>query len=178
MGLSTVYGIVKQNNGYVDCQSVPGKGTSFYIYLPQFEKPVAPGQQGPQGNTVIRETRETVLLVDDDLTILKLIKRFLEKNGYTVLSATMPHEAIRIAEQFPETLDLLITDVVMPEMNGCDLSIKISTICPRVKTLFMSAYTAENIARHGVFEKNTHFIRKPFKMDTFIKLIESMLNPA
>jgi PAS domain S-box-containing protein len=176
MGLSTVYGIVKQNNGYIDCQSVPGKGTSFYIYLPQFEKPVVPGQYGPQGNTVIRETRETILLVDDDLTILKLIKRFLEKNGYTVHPATMPLEAIRIAEQSPDTIDLLITDLVMPEMNGSDLSIRISTICPHIKTLFMSAYSAEHIARHGVSEKNTHFIRKPFKMDLLIHTIESMVN--
>jgi PAS domain S-box-containing protein len=175
MGLSTVYGIVKQNNGYIDCHSIPGKGTSFSIYLPQFKGNVEPEKHDPAEISAIDETKPTVILVDDDENILKLIKTILVKNGYTVLSSTIPHEAIRIAAQSPVMIDLLITDVVMPEMNGNELSIKISTICPDIKTLFMSAYTAENIARHGVSEKNVHFLRKPFKMDALINTIDSIV---
>ncbi|NTV93167.1 MAG: PAS domain S-box protein, partial [Chlorobiaceae bacterium] len=141
LGLSTVYGIVKQNNGCIDCQSETGKGTSIKIHLPRYvdkvdSVPVEPPEQ------VITRGKETILLVEDEPDILKLCKLMLVNNGYTVLSADTPNEAIRLAGKHKGGIGLLLTDVVMPEMNGCDLSNKLRITSPDMKTLFMSGYTA------------------------------------
>ncbi len=161
LGLPTVYGIVKQNSGLIDVMSEPGKGTTFKIFLPRYSGAVKEVKkeiytQIPDGQN------ETILLVEDEPSIMKMSKNMLEKIGYKVLPANTPGEAIRMAEEHPGKIDLLITDVIMPEMNGRDLAIHLQTLYPEIKILFMSGYTADVIAHHGVLDEDVQFIQKPF----------------
>ncbi|MBE0586028.1 MAG: PAS domain S-box protein [Desulfofustis sp.] len=172
LGLATVYGIVKQNNGLVEVSSEPGHGTTFTIYLPCHQglpaETSVPGEQSPgiHGN-------ETILLVEDEPMILEMTRMILKKLGYHVLAASSPLEAIRIAQERSGGIDLLMTDVIMPEMNGRDLAQTISSLFPHLICLFMSGYTADVIAHHGVLNANVHFIEKPFsKRDLSVKLRE------
>jgi len=163
LGLSTVYGIVKQNEGVIDFDSEPGHGTTFRIYLPRHEgKDEQPGSGASPGSDV--RGHETVLLVEDERAILALGKRMLERLGYRVLAAGTPSEAIDLAEKHPEDIHLLLTDVIMPEMNGHDLSAKLQSLYPDMKRIFVSGYTADVIAHQGVLEKGVHFLQKPFSM--------------
>ena len=158
MGLSTVYGIVKQNHGFIYVSSEPGKGSTFTIYLPRHRDAAAqltadaPAARG----------HETVLLVEDEATILNLTRKMLERQGYTVLAAGSPGEAIRLAREHAGEIHLLLTDVVMPEMNGRDLAKNLLALYPRLRRIFMSGYTADIIAHHGVVENGVFFIPKPF----------------
>ncbi|MBU4472350.1 MAG: PAS domain S-box protein [Desulfobacteraceae bacterium] len=161
LGLATVYGIVKQNNGFINVYSEPGKGTTFKTYLPIHEiaakperkkDPTRPGVQGS----------ETILLVEDEPAILRITAIMLEKLGYTVLTANRPGEAIRLAREHIGEIHLLMTDVVMPEMNGRDLAKTLLSLFPNLKRLFMSGYTANVIAHHGVLDEGVQFIQKPF----------------
>jgi two-component system cell cycle sensor histidine kinase/response regulator CckA len=174
LGLATVYGIVKQNEGFINVYSEPDKGTTFKIYLPQYETTTDPVQseiplQAVQGGT------ETVLLVEDEPMILGLCKTMLEELGYTVLTAKAPSEAIRLAEEHAGDIHLLITDVVMPEMNGRDLAKKILSLYPGLKSLFMSGYTANVIAHRGVLEQGIHFMQKPFSMENLSAKVREAL---
>ena len=169
LGLATVYGAVKQNNGFINAYSEPGNGTSFSIYLPR--------HIGPAGQTRVGEPRpsvgghETILLVEDEPTILKMTTTMLQLLGYTVLAADSPREAIRLAGEFPSKIHLLLTDVVMPEMNGRDLAKNLLPVYPQLKCLFMSGYTSEVIAQHGILDEGVQFIQKPFsKKDLAIKV--------
>jgi signal transduction histidine kinase/ActR/RegA family two-component response regulator len=161
LGLAMVYGIVKQNNGFIDVYSEPGQGTTFRIYLPRhLGKAEQPRIEGSQEQAV--QGQETLLVVEDEPEILSLAKRMLEKQGYQVLAAGTPGEAIRLAEEHAGEIDLLMTDVVMPEMNGRDLAKKMLSLYPDIKRLFMSGYTADVIAHHGVLDDGVYFIQKPF----------------
>jgi len=164
LGLATVYGIVKQNQGFINCSSEPGQGTTFRIYLRVY----AAGQAGqaPEGAEAALPAHghETVLLVEDESAILALGTRILERLGYQVLAASTPGKAIRLAEEHSGEIQLLITDVVMPEMNGRDLAKRLLSLYPNLKRLFMSGYTADVIAHHGVLEEGVHFLQKPFSM--------------
>lgn len=162
LGLSIVYGVTKQNGGFVNVYSEPGHGTSFKIYLPRegagtIEDRLSEVPQFPRGRG------ETLLLVEDDSAMLKMSKGILENLGYNVLAASSPAEAVRIAGDFPG-VHLLVTDVVMPDMNGRDLSRLLRSSNARLKCLFMSGYTADVIARHGVLEPGINFIQKPFSV--------------
>jgi PAS domain S-box-containing protein len=163
LGLATVYGVVKQNNGFINVYSEPGHGTTFKIYLPRhLDKTVPlpekePDKLGEQG-------RETVLLVEDEPAILEMTTEMLKRLGYTVLAAGTPGEAICLAQEYPGRIDLLLTDVVMPEMNGRDLAKNLLAIHPGIRRLFMSGYTANVIAHHCVLDEGVHFIQKPFSM--------------
>ena len=173
MGLATVYGIVRQNNGFIDVLSEPQKGTIFRIYLPRTDDDQdtdaeAEEPQLPGGN-------ETVLIVEDEKTVLKLSKAMLEALGYVVLAAGNKDDALDLANHYPGGIDLLLTDIVMPDMNGRELSERIRTIRPRMKCLFMSGYTADVIARQGILEAGVHFISKPFSLrDLAAKVRETM----
>lgn len=175
LGLSTVYGIVRQNMGYLECNSIPGSGTCFCIFLPRYVKELDQPAAATKEHSVIAESRKTILLVDDDPAIVNLIKSVLEKNGYGVLTATTPHDAICIVSESNDTIDLLLTDVVMPEINGKELSVKLLSLIPHLKTLFMSAYTLEAIGLHGIAESELNFIRKPFKLSILTKVIQNIL---
>lgn len=177
LGLSTVYGIVKQNHGFVECDSTPGKGTSIRIQLPLHNtEPVTVESKSTKPLTM--QKQQTVLLVDDQPDILDICKRMLEQKGFAVIPAGKPQEAILIAEKHNDTIDLLLTDVVMPEMNGCELSNKLLLTCPNLKTLFMSGYTADIIASHGLVENGVNFIQKPFTSKKLINSINELLNPC
>ncbi|MDQ7779680.1 MAG: PAS domain S-box protein [Planctomycetota bacterium] len=175
LGLPTVYGIVKQNNGFIDVYSEPGRGTVFKIYLPRTEG--APGEEpaAAAGRTAPGGT-ETVLLVEDEEGILTLARKVLEMHGYTVLAARAPHEALILAENTENPIHLLISDIVMPEMDGRQLRDKIVAIRPGLRTLFMSGYTADVIARHGMLEEGVQFIQKPFAIDAFAAKVRAVLD--
>ncbi len=174
LGLSTIYGIVKQNNGFIDVYSEPGYGTIFKIYLPRLTASAA-AEQKEVTVEPIKGGQETILLVEDEVSILQLIMMMLEHQGYTVMSASTPGEAISLAKAHPGEIDLLMTDVVMPEMNGGDLARNLLSFYPNLKRLFMSGYTANVIAHQGVLEEGVIFIQKPFRnKDLAVKVREAL----
>jgi PAS domain S-box-containing protein len=175
LGLSTVYGIVKQNDGFVYVASEPGKGTTFKIYLPRFEAETVhvPSEE----ITVKRPTgTETILLVEDDEAILNLGKMILENLGYTVLAAGTPVDAIHLVEKHSGDIHLLITDVVMPEMNGRELAEQLSAIRPNLECLYMSGYTADVIAHRGILDEGVGFIQKPFLSEDLAAKVRQVLD--
>jgi CheY-like chemotaxis protein len=176
LGLATVYGAVKQNNGFINIYSEPGHGTTFSIYLPRdttfrsrhsaAEGPAAPVPRG----------QETILLVEDEPAILHITSLMLEKQGYTVLKADTPGMAIELAREHHGEINLLMTDVIMPEMNGRDLAKNLLSMYPHVKRLFMSGYTADIIAHHGVLDEGVHFIQKPFSLPNMAVMVREVLD--
>ncbi|OPZ16886.1 MAG: Blue-light-activated protein [candidate division BRC1 bacterium ADurb.BinA364] len=178
LGLATVYGIAKQNNGFVHIYSEPGKGTIVKIYLPRYH---GDGQAAPAAeNESPRGRAETVLLVEDEAAILHMSKSMLEKLGYTVHAFGRPADAIQFAQRHVEKIDLLLTDVVMPEMNGRELADRIEAIAPGVKRLFMSGYTASAIAHHGILDEGLMLIHKPFSRGALARKVREALeaNPG
>ena len=176
LGLSTVYGLVKQNNGLINFSSEPGKGTEFTVYLPKYSGGEVLVKREHQA-APIKSGGETILIVDDEREILKLSKMMLEKQGYRVLTAGSPGQAIKIAEAQEVEIHLLLTDIIMPEMNGRDLSRKILSIYPFIKVLFMSGYTADIIASHGEVDTVTTLIQKPFTLKELTKQVYDILHP-
>ncbi len=174
LGLATVYGIVKQNNGFIKVYSEPGRGTTFRIYLPRHKvegmKPVVEKEE-----MVIRGGKETVLIVEDDASVLNLTRSLLEGLGYHVLATGSSNEAVRLAEEYQESIDLLLTDVVMPGMNGKELSERILAIKPGLKCLYMSGYTADIIARQGVLDEGIKFLSKPFSIKNLAAKVREVL---
>jgi PAS domain S-box-containing protein len=178
LGLSTVFGIVKQNNGVINVYSEPGLGTTATIYLPRHEGEPAQqpaektGEAAPGG-------RETILLAEDELPILDMIATFLASLGYTVLRAGTAAEAIRLAGLHGGEISLLITDVIMPGMNGKELAAFLQPLQPQLRSMFMSGYTADVIAAHGVLDQGVHFIQKPFSFPDLATKIRYVLdNPG
>ena len=175
LGLATVYGIVKQNNGFINVYSELNQGTTFKIYLPQYIGKDVPSAVTEDSVELAKGSKETILVVEDEPAILKLTIKLLKRLGYRVLTASTPGEAIEVAEAASEHIDLLMTDVVMPEMNGRDLAKNLLVLYPNLKRLFMSGYTANVIAHHGVLDVGVHFIQKPFKLkDLAIKVREAL----
>jgi len=172
LGLASIYGIVKQNNGFINVYSEPDQGTTFKIYLPVYGAKSA-GAEEKASDLAVEHGKETILLVEDEPAILKMITTMLEKLDYTVVAAGTPGEAIRLAHEYEGQIDLLMTDVVMPEMNGRELAGNLLSHYPDLKRLFMSGYTANVIAHHGVLDEGVYFIQKPFsKKDLGGKLRE------
>jgi len=170
MGLATVYGIVKQNGGFINVYSEPGEGTTVKVYLSRHIGQVVEAKL-EEILKIPLSCGETILLVDDDGPILRLGKKMLEDLDYTVWIASNPNEAVKLAKELSNKVNLLITDVVMPEMNGKQLSEQLQMNYPGIKTLFMSGYTANVIAHRGVLEEGVNFIQKPFsKKDLAIKV--------
>jgi len=161
LGLATVYGIVKQNKGSVAVHSAPGQGATFKVYLPRHKAKIVRVRQDDAATTEERG-HETILLVEDEPMILEMTTTMLELQGYRVLAAVTPGEAMRLARDHTGDIALLVTDVVMPEMNGRDLARNLLPLYPAIKRLFMSGYTANVIAHHGVLDPGVHFIQKPF----------------
>ncbi len=175
LGLATVYGIIKQNNGFINVYSEPGQGTTFKIYLPRHNDKGEPVSVEDCSKPLSRG-RETILLVEDELAILKMTKLLLEKQGYTVLPAGTPSEAVSLAMAHSESIQLLMTDVIMPRMNGRDLAHKLLLFCPQIKCLFMSGYTANVIAQHGVLDEDVYFLQKPFSIQKLAAKVREVLD--
>jgi len=175
LGLATVYGIVRQNNGFINVYSEPNQGTTFKIYLPRHVgkaeqlRTKGPAEAASRGH-------ETILLVEDEPSILAMTARMLVKQGYTVLSASTPGAAIRLARERSGEIHLLMTDVVMPEMNGRDLAKNLLSLFPHLKRLFMSGYTANVIAHHGVLDEGVYFIQKPFSIKELAAKVREALD--
>ena len=175
LGLATVYGIVKQNNGFINVYSEQSEGTTVKIYLTRHaEQAVAANREDIL--EIPLSCGEMLLLVEDDGSILKLGKRILEDLGYNVLAANTPNEAIRLAEEHAGEINLLITDVVMPEMNGRQLAGQLQSVFPNLKTLFMSGYTANVIAHRGVLDDGVCFIPKPFSKKNMAVKVREVLD--
>lgn len=174
LGLATVYGIVKQNNGFINVYSEVDKGSVFHIYFPKIDKDIIePVKKEKELNL---QGNETILIVEDKSDILDIIESILNKYGYKVLKTVSPLNAIDIAKEYSSSLDLLVTDVVMPEMNGKDLIENIRKIKPGLKSIFMSGYTANVIENCGLTEEGLHFIQKPFSLNAFVKKIRDVLD--
>ncbi len=172
LGLATVYGIVKQNNGFIKVYSEPESGTTFRIYLSAHSEAAEPVALKDTVQTPVGKG-ETVLIVEDEKAISNLIAKILEQLGYCALKADTPVRAMELTDANPDSVHLLITDVVMPEMNGRDLANHLKARHPGIKVLFMSGYTANVIAHHGILEKDIYFIQKPFsKQELAIKIRE------
>jgi PAS domain S-box-containing protein len=175
LGLSTVYGIVKQNGGIIAADSEPGTGATFTIWFPRTS--VADTELEAEGAAAeMPRGRELVLVVEDAESILAVTRTMLDRLGYTTLGAGSPADAIRVAAQCPERIDLLITDVIMPEMNGRELAVLMAERDPRTRCLFMSGYTADVIARHGVLDESVHFLQKPFSLRTLAEAVRTTLD--
>jgi signal transduction histidine kinase/PAS domain-containing protein len=174
LGLATVFGIVKQNQGLINVYSEPGQGTTFKIYLPRVETDALAAEP----RTVHRSQRgtETVLLVEDEEQILNLGRRILLQQGYTVLTGLAPGDALALAAKHIGPIHLLITDVVMPGMNGKELRDRLLASRPDLKCLFMSGYTADVISHYGVLEEGVHFLQKPFTIQTLAAKVREALD--
>ncbi|MFH0783283.1 MAG: PAS domain S-box protein [Pseudomonadota bacterium] len=175
LGLATVYGIVKQNTGFINVYSEPGKGTTLRIYLPCHvgEKEKIPAQVITE---ILAGRGERVLLVEDESLIREMGQRMLERLGYQVMAAATPGDALRLAGEHQDGIALLITDVVMPKMNGRDLANQLHNLYPNIKILFMSGYTANVIAHHGVLDEGVQFIQKPFSMKDLGAKVRAILD--
>jgi len=176
MGLATVYGIVKQNDGFINVYSEPGKGAVFKVYLPRHigDDKETGGEIAGAGE-IPGGSGETVLVVEDEEAILKLARRILTSMGYNVLAASTPAQAMKIAGAHAGPIHLLMTDVVMPGMSGRDLAANLRAVRPRLKSLFMSGYTADVIAHRGILEKGVHFIQKPFTRQDLSRKVKDAL---
>jgi CheY-like chemotaxis protein len=174
LGLATVYGILKQNSGFIHVYSEPGQGTTFRIYLPRFTgTPNQPAAAGPIDPPMGQG--ETILLVEDEPMILEVAQAMLETLGYRVLTAQTPGEALHQVATHDGDIALVLTDVVMPEMNGRDLAHLLRANRPGLKCLFASGYTANIIAHHGVLDEGVVFIQKPFLLHNLaVKVREAL----
>lgn len=174
LGLSTVYGIIKQHGGYINVYSEPGKGTTFRVYIPVGypdlkEEPV-------RVNNNIQKGTESILVVEDDPTLLNLIVDILQPLGYRILQAANGTEAIEICETFEEKIDLLLTDVIMPGMNGRMLADKLTSKRPKMKVIYMSGYTDNTIAHHGILEPGIVLLQKPLTQSSLANKIREVLD--
>jgi CheY-like chemotaxis protein len=174
LGLSTVYGIVKQNSGHIDVQSEPGKGATFSIYLPRIdERPAI--REGDEPTAARVRGSETILVVEDHEGVRGLIVGTLELCGFQVLQAADGQGALRQAAQHAGTIDLLLTDVIMPGMNGKEVADQLAVLRPGIKVLFISGYSGELIAHRGVLDASVDYLPKPFTPDTLAAKVREML---
>ena len=174
LGLSIVYGIVKQNGGEILVYSEPGHGTVFKIYLPA-ATPVDQGRELKAAEPLAGPTGETILLVEDDSQLRTLARTMLIQQGYRVLASGSPAEALETLAEQGDRIALLITDIVMPEMNGADLAAKARAACPRLPVLFMSGYTESVTVTQGMLPPDTPFLRKPFTLSELRKKVREAL---
>ncbi len=176
LGLSVVYGIVKQNNGHITVYSELGKGTTFHIYLPHIDEEKDSSLHKTEKFSYLPKGKETILVVEDDLSVKKFTSRALGNLGYVVLEASKPEEALKALEEEKNLkVDLLLTDVVMPQMSGKELAKKIKISYPEMKVIFMSGYTFSHLASHEIQENEVHFIQKPFTIEILAKKVREVL---
>jgi two-component system cell cycle sensor histidine kinase/response regulator CckA len=177
LGLATVYGIVKQNGGHIEVHSAPDAGSTFRIFLPAVTDGAAPLLEAPSAPPP-RAGSGTVLLVEDEPAVMRVTHRFLERLGYHVLPASSAAEALALAASHTDGIDLLLTDVIMPELSGGGLAQRVLALHPRAQVLFMSGYTADELAPHGVLAPGVDFLQKPFSFRDFALRVHARLTRA
>ena len=176
LGLSTVYGIVKQSNGYIWVYTEPGVGTTFKVYLPRLEDDELQVTTAEHSAAAPLTGSEIVLLVEDEPSVRSLARRILERNGYTVLEAHDGGHAVRVADQYKQPIQLLVTDMVMPELNGPNVWAALREKRPELRVLFMSGYTNEDVIRRGLLESGASFLQKPFTAADLAKAVRTVLD--
>ncbi|HUK90174.1 MAG TPA: PAS domain S-box protein, partial [Blastocatellia bacterium] len=174
LGLSTVYGIIRQSGGNVWVSSEPGKGSSFTIILPAIQSPEHEAERTVLSGSVT-QGQETVLVVEDQETVLKLVRDILEHQGYRVLHALRPSDAITICNEYDGPIHLMITDVIMPQMNGRQLADYVAPTRPDMRVLFMSGYTDNAMVKEGILGPGAAFIQKPFQMSSLLYSVRDVL---
>jgi signal transduction histidine kinase len=177
LGLSTVYGIVSQSGGHVSVESAPGAGTTFTLHFPRAEGEVAPVAAEPPGAATLRGS-DTVLLVEDEDQVRATVRSILRRSGYTVLEAQNGGEAFLVCEQYGSKIDLLLTDVVMPRMNGTDLAKRLEALRPGMRVLYMSGHTRDSVIHDGVASNGISFLQKPVTPDALLRKVRDVLDRA
>ncbi|MGD2206562.1 MAG: GAF domain-containing protein, partial [Anaerolineae bacterium] len=175
LGLATVFGIVKQSRGHIEVESAPEQGATFRIYLPRAEMEEVRTQR-PSASARLTRGTETVLVVEDEDAVRELTVRILKRRGYDVLVATNGAEALRISEQYDGCIDLLLTDVVMPQMSGPELVKRLNAQRPDVRVIYMSGYTNEKIVQHGALEPDAAFVAKPLTLESLTQKVRTVLD--
>jgi CheY-like chemotaxis protein len=175
LGLSTTYGILKQAGGSIAVESEPGQGSRFAAYFPYFEG--ATIQERPrQAPAKAARGSETILLVEDEPGVRAIGRELLELEGYKVIEAENGAHALKVAKAFPGEIDLLLSDVIMPELGGRELAEQLSLSRPAIRVLFVSGFTDETISRHGVLEEGVAFLQKPFTLETLSQKVREILD--
>jgi PAS domain S-box-containing protein len=175
LGLSTVYGIVQRAGGHVRVKSEPGQGSTFIVCLPRVEE-LAPAEEPVGVAAPVLHGAETVLVAEDEDAVRSMVREALEARGYRVLVARNGVEALEMARRYGDYIDLLLTDVVMPQMNGAELAQRLSHMRPGLRVLFVSGYTDDAVIRHGVLEARTAFLQKPFSLDVLARTVREVLD--
>jgi PAS domain S-box-containing protein len=176
LGLATVYGIIKQHAGSISLETFPGQGTIFTILLPVAEETTPKSADSVSRASAMERGCETVLVAEDSSQVLELTRTILEQSGYTVFTAPSGEDALKLLKEEKNQIDLLLTDVIMPEMNGPELFRQALEICPGLKVLYMSGYTGNAILQHGFSEKEVHLIQKPFTLASLTHKVREVLD--
>ncbi len=175
LGLSMIYGIVKQSGGHIWVYSEPGQGTTFKIYLPRVDQPREAAALPPVSAAAGPGAAKTILLVEDEEVVRQVARKILERNGYTILEADSGRAALRVSKEHPSPIHLLLTDVLMPKMGGRELVDRLTPQRPEMKVLFMSGHTENAIVHHGVLDEGIAFIQKPFRYEALLSKVSELL---
>jgi len=176
LGLATVYGIIKQSGGFIWVYSEVGQGTTFKLYLPRVEELAERASEPAQLPARPPRGTETVLVVEDEAPVRSVARQVLERHGYTVLEAPSAEAALDLAARYSGAIHLLLTDVVMPGLNGRQLASRLADLRPDARVIFMSGYTDEAVTRHGVLEPGSAYVQKPFTPDAIVRRVREVLD--
>ena len=174
LGLSMIYGIVQQNNGFIQVHSEVGVGTTFKVYLPTVDEDVEPEQKSKSAD--LPKGAETILVVEDESLVRSLAQRVLERQGYAVLAVDHGNKAVALANDASIDIDLLLTDVILPDINGRKIYELIAALRPGLRVLYMSGHTEHTITENGILVEGTNFIQKPFSVPDLVRRVREILN--